>query len=222
MAGNILHKHSAPHHHHHKRLAPKGLATFVAGVLLVFMPYIVERLGYTGQVLIASDAVAPPFDKSLVLIDQHGVEGAVGLILNKPLSASQRAQLSPFIKNEDIPIGYGGPLETTDKILVLEEKQPQKADGKPFFDLEFWDDAVRTRPDLLREIRQSIEKGEQRYRLFAGYAYWSPFQLDSEALVNGDWAALPATHDVVFQHGAASQWNAIERQQKAQPDANRS
>jgi len=222
MAANTLSKHPPTHHRHKKQLSPKGLATFAAGLLLVLTPYIVEHLGYTGQVLIANSMIEPPFDKSLVLIDQHGVEGAVGIILNKPLSSEQHAQLSPFIRNADIPVGYGGPMETADKILVLDERQPQKANGAPIFDLEFWDDAIHLQPDLLRRIRESYENGEQRYRIFAGYAYWSPFQLDSEALVNGDWMGIPATHDIVFQRGTASQWDTLARQQKTRPSGNQS
>jgi putative transcriptional regulator len=224
MAGSILHKHAAPNLKHPKRISHRGLLTFAAGVLLVFVPYLVERLGYTGDVLIADERVGAPFDKSLVLIDQHGVEGAVGVILNRPLLDSQREQLSPFIKNEGVPIGYGGPIETTEKILVLEEIQPSRVGGKVRFDLEFWDDAVRMTPDLLRKIRQSGEDGEQRYRLFASYAYWNPFQLDSEALVSGDWFAIPANHDVVFQNGDAARWGALEKQEKSkkQSDLNQS
>src|ERR1700722_13237784 len=103
MAGNILHNNpSAPHSHQRKRSSQDGMGMFVLGALLVLMPYIVEHFGYTGQVLIAGEQVTAPFDKSLVLIDQHGVEGAVGIILNKPLTAEQREQLSPFIRNEKI------------------------------------------------------------------------------------------------------------------------
>lgn len=188
------------------------------------MPFIVEHLGYTGQIMIAGEQVEAPFDKSLVLIDQHGVEGAVGIVINKPLSAEQRAQLTPFIRNEKIPVGYGGPIETTEKILVLEEKQPRRVGGKSTFDLEFWDDAVRMNPDLLKKIRESYENGEQRYRLFAGFAYWNPFQLESEVLVKNAWHATLAAHDIVFQNGKASHWDALERQEKSkkQSDSNQS
>src|SRR6202012_4528703 len=98
-----------------------------------------EHFGYTGQVLIADESVGAPFDKSLVLIDQHGVGGGVGLILNKPLSPEQHAQLSPFIRDEKIPVSYGGPMQTTERLVVLEEKQPRKIGGKLRFELEDWD-----------------------------------------------------------------------------------
>src|ERR1700677_892246 len=71
------------------QLTPQALMIFAAGTLMAMAPFIVVKSGYTGDVLIADERVVAPFDKSLILIDQHGIEGAIGVILNKPLSEDQ-------------------------------------------------------------------------------------------------------------------------------------
>jgi putative transcriptional regulator len=193
----------------------EALATIAAGILLALIPIFVAHGGYSGDILAASEQVGPPFDKSLILIDRYGIDGATGIILNKPLPDNQRAKLTAFIRDAGIPVGYGGPLGLFDHIFVLEEKKPLRPGAKLQYLLSDWDDAVRATPDLLDRIRQSIKNGDQRYRVFTGAASWSPLQLEAEILVRNEWHVLPPSHDLVFQNGAASQWDALERQDKA-------
>jgi putative transcriptional regulator len=197
----------------------EALATVVAGILLALIPIIVAHGGYRGEILAANEHVGAPFDKSLILIDRYGIEGATGIILNKPLPENQRAKLTAFIRDAGIPIGYGGPMGLFDHIIVLEEEKPGGPGSSMQFKLSDWDDAVRAAPDLLDKIRQSIKNGDQRYRIFTGTISWSPLQLESEILVRGEWNVLPSSHDLVFQNGAASQWDALPRQEKAKNKA---
>jgi len=206
------------------RISLRALTSLIAGILLIMTPFLIAEEGYSGAVLVADERIGPPFDKALILIDRHDIEGAVGIILNKPLSDGQQAQLSAFIRDAGIPVGYGGPLGFSERIFVLEEKKPAKPGGKLRFDLYDWDDAVRTTPDLLNKIRQSIKSGEQRYRVFTGLSSWAPFQLESEVLAKGEWHTVPASHDMIYQNNSAVRWDALERQEKTKktPDQNQS
>jgi putative transcriptional regulator len=202
----------------------RGLAFLVMGFLLISTPYIVEHCGYTGEILIADDQMQKPFDKSLVFVVQQDIGGAAGVIINKPLSAPLHEQLAPFIKESGIPVSYGGPIGLPDRIVVLEEKDPVTPGGSPQYDLNDWDAAVHDTPDLLNKIRESLERGEQRYRLFAGLTAWGPFQLESETLVKGEWYAMQASHDLVFQNGSATKWDILEPTEKVKhaPKSNQS
>lgn len=196
-------------------ISPKALILVAAGLLLLATPYLVAHEGYSGTILIARLRTNPPLDKALILVGRHNIDGAMGFIINRPLTEEQRAHLSPFIRNAGIPVGYGGPLDTTDQIFVLEEKKPAKPGEEPDIDISSWDDAVKATPDLLDRIRQSIKNGEQRYRVLTGYVGWGPFQLEAEILLRNIWKSIPSTHDIVFQNGDATHWDALERKAKS-------
>ena len=196
------------------RISPRALGFIAAGAFLLMTPYFVTHEGYGGKTLIAAESNNPPFDKTLILVGRHNIDGATGFIVNKPLPEDMRARLSPFIRDAGIPVGYGGPLEVTEKIFVLEEKKPPATRAPPDFDISAWDDAVKATPDLLDRIRQSTQKGEQRYRVLTGTVGWGPFQLESEVLVRKNWRAIPSTHDIVFQNGGAAHWDILQQKQK--------
>jgi putative AlgH/UPF0301 family transcriptional regulator len=200
-------------------MTPQAAAIMLTGIFVAAFPFIVLHSGYSGEIVISDDRVQAPFDKSIVLVDEDGIEGAIGVVVNKPLSAAQRSRLTAFIRDSDIPVGYGGPLGLYERIIVLEEKKPAKPSGKIRIELNDWDDAIRAEPDLLNRIRQSIKNGDQQYRVFTGLASWSPFQLASEVLVKGSWYAMPATHDLIFQNGAAK-WEELEPKEKARKNPN--
>jgi putative transcriptional regulator len=195
-------------------LSYQALITIVAGVLLALVPMIVAHSGYRGEVLIASMRVGAPFDKSLIFISRHGLDGAEGIILNKPLPIADRIKLSAFLRDTNIPVGYGGPIELYDRILVLKERKRIDAEP-PRYEISDWDTAVRREPDLLDRIRNSFKSGDQRYRVFTGYASWSPLQLESETLVKNQWFVVPANHDIVFQNGADTKWEALKPEEGA-------
>jgi len=194
------------------------------GFLLILTPYIIEHAGYSGEILVAHESLNKPFDKAIVYIDRHDIGGATGVVVNKPLSESDHSKLAPFLRDSGIPVSYGGPLEFPEKIVVLIELDPVTPGGRPIFELGFWDDAVREMPDLLTRIQQSLKRGEQRYRVFAGYTSWGPFQLESETLVNGSWYAIRSNHDLLFQTGPAVKWEILEPAEKAkgEPKGNQS
>lgn len=72
----------------------------------------------SGQILIAMPGMADPrFDRSVVLVCAHSAEGAMGLIVNKPLEelsfygllGQLNIPLGP--KGRDIRVHFGGPVE---------------------------------------------------------------------------------------------------------------
>jgi putative AlgH/UPF0301 family transcriptional regulator len=199
-----------------------AFAYIFIGTVMLLTPSIVEHDGFRDQVIVASDGVKAPLDKTIIFVGQETVDGSIGLILNKPLSDSQRAALSPFIKDSGIPVAYGGPMQVSEKIFVLEEKKPETGNGSAVYEVRTWDNAVNEKPDLLDRIRKSVKKGDQHYRVFTGYAAWGPFELESDILVNNNWRPLPAAHGIVFQSDPAAQWDAIDRQEKTPRPVNQS
>ena len=158
------------------------------------------------------------FHRSVLLICQHDEEGAFGLILNRPLSPPP-ATASPFklpnsLKNHSIFVG--GPVQPgalsflmTDAFIDTEEILPGIALGHHLEDLEEW--CQHYSP-------------QKSFRLFSGYAGWSPGQLDDE-VSKGAWLIHPGNKKLIFDHPPQSLWRDImsqmgweERLQATAPD----
>jgi len=198
-----------------KRMPSRSFGFFILGAFFLVVPAIIAFYGYTGAIIVARENNTAPFDKTLILIDHHNLDGGVGIILNKPLSDDQKAELPPFLRDAGIPVGYGGPVGFPERIIVLEERLKKSAPPKIWFDLNDWDEVVAKTPDLLDRIRQDTKQGGQHYRIFAGLAAWAPFQLETEMAINNVWFAIKPTHDRVFQNGADTSWDVIHQQEEA-------
>jgi len=148
----------------------------------------------TGQLLIASRQLLDPnFARSVVLIVQQDEGGVIGLILNRPLelSVAQACEAS----NEDVPevhdaLCQGGPCPGP--LMVLHSNELVGGESVV--------PGVRFTSE--REDIQSLmrDPAGASVRYFAGYAGWSPSQLESE-IDEGAWLLAPASRDEVFGAG---------------------
>ena len=158
------------------------------------------------------------FHRSVLLICQHDEEGAFGLILNRPLSPPP-TMASPFKLPNSLKIHsifVGGPVQPgalsflmTDAFINAEEILPGIALGHHLENLEEW--CQHYSP-------------QKSFRLFSGYAGWSPGQLDDE-VSKGAWLIHPASKELIFDHPPQSLWRDImsqmgweERLQATAPD----
>jgi putative transcriptional regulator len=58
-------------------------------------------------------------------------------------------------------------------------------------------------------------EGEERFRVYAGYAGWAPGQLDNE-IANGGWYVLGADAETVFDKSASEIWPELIQRSSAQ------
>jgi putative transcriptional regulator len=156
-----------------------------------------------GRLLVASPALVDPnFRRSVVLIAEHTEEGgAMGVVLSRP-SETQVAEAAPVLEALVEPgavVHVGGPVEPGAVLVMAEFEDPDDAatvvfDGVGFMpaDSEPEDVALATR----------------RARIFAGYAGWSPGQLEAE-LEEESWLVLDPEPSDVFAEDAAELWSAV-------------
>jgi putative transcriptional regulator len=143
-----------------------------------------------GHLLIAEPRLQDPnFYRSVVLITQHGSEGASGVILNRPLNVRlseiwPNLSQSPLGRDHDLFLG--GPVQGP---LAAVHSLPDEADSQILPDLYL--SVERTRLNAL------FAKSELNCRVFSGYAGWGESQLENE-LEAGGWFVLPARTAVVF------------------------
>lgn len=150
-----------------------------------------------GCFLIAAPSLLEPsFARTVVLMVQHDENGAMGLIVNRPVpDLSLRKVWAEFSGDPcpvDHPVHQGGPCEGPLMVLHTQSaaSQSQVLPGSS------------EHPALLlsteeSEVRWLVEHGVTPAKFFAGYAGWSPGQLEEE-ISEASWLTLPATVEQVF------------------------
>jgi putative transcriptional regulator len=165
-----------------------------------------------GRLLVASTRLGDPnFESAVVLVVDHGDEGALGLVLNRPTPVPVHEILEPWDGQARlVPPGVifrGGPV-SPDAVIGLARAPSADAGASPE-----WHTLVGT----VGAVDLSIEPALQPVvptgvRLFSGYAGWSPGQLESE-LDERAWFVCDAIPDDVFAPDAARLWHDVIRRQ---------
>lgn len=144
-----------------------------------------------GQLLVASERLGDPnFAETVVLLVAHDAEGALGLVLNRPLEIPLGKLADDALATASLREGVlfrGGPCETT--VLALYDDDACMAGATVSSGLRFSGE-----PEVIRRLLTSTDGC---VRFFAGYAGWSAGQLESE-LKERAWSLLPARPEHVF------------------------
>ena len=165
-----------------------------------------------GYLLVATPGMGDPrFSQTVIYMLGHGPDGAMGLIVNRPMAEVDFAEL--FVElgldRQDLPgkvmVHFGGPVETKRGFLlhsvdVMPESSQIVADGV----------AVSTDPALLNSIAH--EEGPRHHLFALGYAGWAPSQLESE-INQGAWLTLEAEPTLVFPEHPDKIWQSLTDQE---------
>ena len=139
------------------------------------------------SLLVASPLLMDPnFLHAVVLIIEHDENGAMGIILNRslPVTLAHICEESHLTYAGDAAVTAfrGGPVEPHRGIILVRGGMPQPEDTV----LDFTD-FISYRKDLLETL---LQQPDAAYRLYLGYAGWSPDQLEQE-MAQGAWGRLP-------------------------------
>ena len=145
------------------------------------------------------------FQRTVVLICQHDAEGAFGLVLNrgagKKVGDAIVADVPESLKEQALYLG--GPVQPSLLSYLHTDQFLLNANVMPNLDLgHSLDDLV--------EIGQSFS-ATQQVRIFAGYAGWSPGQLEDE-MKREAWLTHPASVELVFNTKPEELWQIILRE----------
>lgn len=153
------------------------------------------------------------FHRSVVLICEHNAEGAFGLVLNRS-SGSKVGELIVAdlpVMLKDSPLFLGGPVQPTalsflhaDNFLPDGNISISDADGNVFPNLNLGHSL-----DELVEVGESFS-ASKKVKMFAGYAGWSPGQLENE-MKRKSWLTYPASLELVFETPPDQLWPKILR-----------
>jgi putative transcriptional regulator len=149
------------------------------------MPTIISTYDiHSGKLLISTggrDAYKGPFRNSVILLKNHTLSGAFGVIINKPLNENEMPKNIPdVLKTANIPLYYGGPVSFPGVVIIL-----RLIDGKPEIDL--LETLKKKDPEILSKIVKSKDK--RFTKIMFGYAGWGPLQLSKE-IRKGGWSTI--------------------------------
>jgi putative transcriptional regulator len=162
-----------------------------------------EDESLSGRLLAATPLLGDPnFRRTVVLIAEHGEEGALGLVLNRParLRVQDAAPLLSGLVEPEAPLFVGGPVQP-EAVLVLAEFTDSVLADRPVVGTVGFAD-----PDLEPELVRGIV----RARVFAGYSGWGPGQLEGE-MGESAWIVEPALPDDVFTSEPERLWTTVLR-----------
>lgn len=161
----------------------------------------------TNHFLIAMPALADPnFHQTVTYLCDHNDEGAMGLVINRPLEI-EFAELLSFLNIEDtrahhpyIPIYQGGPVQT-ERGFVLHEGIGQWEATMPVTQ----NIGVTLSQDIIEAIAHG--KGPSRFLIALGYAGWGAGQLENELAANA-WLNGSADPMIIFDTPIEQRWTA--------------
>jgi putative transcriptional regulator len=165
-----------------------------------FFNYKTKLLPAKGRILVSEPYLLDPnFERSIILLCEHNQEGSFGFILNKP-SNSNVGDLLEGIKNFDLPVFIGGPVEQNTLHFIHRYQALEGA--TEICDGVFWGGDFE-RLLFLLETKQVLPED---LKLFLGYSGWEIGQLDEE--LNADsWMVSDRVDDeLLFETDAGKMW----------------
>jgi putative transcriptional regulator len=166
-----------------------------------------------GELLVASPEMKDPrFVETVIYMVKHNADGALGLVINRPLAKGSMQDLLEGLGSEikdakgEIIIHYGGPVSHGEGFIlhtddVLLDNSTKVKDGL----------AVTSDVKLLEAM--SSGKGPRQALVIMGYAGWAPGQLEAELKAEA-WFVVPADKALVFGKDPEKKWQqALDKRQ---------
>jgi putative transcriptional regulator len=138
-----------------------------------------------GRLLVATPALFDPnFRRAVVLVGEHGEEGAMGLVLNRPadVTVGEAVPALAAVAGGKSRVYVGGPVQPEAVLLLAEFEDAGAAATMVVGDVGF----ASSDDDL-----EALATATRRARVFAGYSGWGPGQLEAE-IEEESWLVEPA------------------------------
>jgi putative transcriptional regulator len=168
-------------------------------------PEVSGRTSFAGRLLIASPDLRDPFDHAVVMIAQHDRNGALGIVINRPIARRPIATvlgalgLDPDGISDSIVVFLGGPVSPNIAFALhsADYRQPHTMDIDGRI-------ALTDAGEVLRDI--GLGRGPKHSLIAFGYAGWAPHQLDDE-IARGTWVSAPEEPALIFDTERAQVWS---------------
>jgi len=164
-----------------------------------------ETASLAGHMLVAMPGIGDArFDRSVIYLCGHSDDGAMGLIINKPVDDITFPELLDQLGIEGEPssqilVLFGGPVETGRGFVL--HSTDYNVSGST---LQVSDEIGLTATlEILEQI--ALGEGPERSILALGYAGWAPGQLEAEIMSNG-WLHCRPSAELLFGTSDETKW----------------
>lgn len=162
-----------------------------------------EYLG--GQLLVAMPSMQDPrFARAVICLCAHSADGAMGIVLNKPLEnlsfeeLLKQLEVEPLPPHRQIRLLAGGPVEGGRGFVLHTTDWSSEGSLKVTGDL-----ALTASVDILKAIAGG--GGPRQGLLALGYAGWGPGQLEDEIQRNA-WLNVTPDETLLFEGTPDEKW----------------
>jgi putative transcriptional regulator len=152
-----------------------------------------------GQLLLAHPAMRDPnFARTVILMSAHNDDGALGVVLNRPLGKQLGELTGDFALSPlaGVPLYTGGPVQPEQLILAAWQFHEEESAFQLYFGLE---------PDKATEL---IGRPGVTLRGFLGYSGWSKGQLENE-MKHQTWFVTPVDGEALGKNDGVALWRTI-------------
>ena len=174
-------------------------------VLGVAPPEHSDTTSLAGQLLIAAPTIGDPrFAHTVILMVRHDKEGALGIVINRPVGERSIAALLESTGHDDadvtgiLRVFAGGPVQPELGFVVhsaeYRRAETVDVDGRV---------AMTASRQVLLDIGHS--QGPEKSLFALGYAGWGPGQLEGE-LARNNWFTTPEEPKLVFDDDRDNLW----------------
>ncbi|MEN8108132.1 MAG: YqgE/AlgH family protein [Pseudomonadota bacterium] len=158
-----------------------------------------------GRFLVASRKLHDShFGKTVIYLLQHGRDGSIGLIVNRPLSVT----LGEALPNLELThldthrLRYGGPVSKRNVIMLLRDIEAS------WQAMHIQDGIYASNNLKLLQHLNGMDKSADELQLFVGHAGWRSGQLQRE-LRRSDWHVTDADTGALFAGDTTGLWQRL-------------
>jgi len=152
-----------------------------------------------GQLLLAHPILQDDhFKRTVVLLSSHGADGAMGVVLNRPLNRQLGEVNAEFALGPlaGVPLYYGGPVEPEQLIIVTWHWIAAEQAFQLHFGVE------------VEKAMAMMGMPGVTMRAFLGYSGWSKGQLENE-LKHDTWLVTPVEGDWLIKRDGVALWRGM-------------
>ncbi len=162
-----------------------------------------------GRLLVATPSLQEPtFDRTVILMLEHGAEGALGLVLNRPSEvelAGPAPDWEPFATHPPV-VFFGGPVAQGSAICLARAGSEEQTEAwTPLFG--------RLGALNIGKSPSEVDQPIDEVRVFSGHAGWGPGQLEGEVAA-GAWFVVDADPEDALSPQPLELWRRVLRRQK--------
>jgi len=153
-----------------------------------------------GKVLISEPFLNDPnFKRTIILLTEHGEEGSIGFVLNKPTDYRIHEVIEEFPEFDSV-VYYGGPVQLNTLQFIY--KGENVIDGSiEIMPGLYWGGSF----DILKTLISSGAVSPRDFRFFLGYSGWIDGQINDELAINS-WIVANSSIENIFSDEPDKLW----------------